>query len=145
MTREFDHAKAVLIAAHLPDVKFEAHTSASSADILPVSVLILELRQCLYHTKHVDEYADFLKMMQYPCDEQRQAVAIGLQRPEIGYNRLLIAIRGKRTKPNNKVKNIKRHIEETLIVDGVNAMPGWLYYQCRDIYDINLDLHGDLW
>jgi hypothetical protein len=145
MTIEWDRAKQVLIAAHLPDVKFEAHMSASSVDALPVSSLILELRRCLWDTKHVDEYADFLRMIAYPCDERRQAVSIGLQRPEIGYGRLMVAIRGKRTRPNHKVKNIKRHIEETLITDGVNAMPGWLYSQCDEIFELNLKGHGDLW
>ena len=142
MTIEWNQAKLVLIAAHLPDVKFEAHTSSSSVDALPVSTLILELHRCLWGTKHVKEYEQFLLMMQYPCDESRQAVAIG--RPEAGYGRLLAAIRGRR-RPENKIKNIKRHIEETLIEDGVAAMPKWLFIQCQDVYYFNLKGAGEIW
>jgi len=137
MTIEWNQAKLVLIAAHLPDVKFEAHTSSSSVDALPVSTLILELHRCLWGTKHVKEYEQFLLMMQYPCDEKRQAVAIGL-----GHKSLMAAIRGKE---RHKVKNIKRHIDETLIEDGVAAMPKWLFIQCQDVYYFNLKGAGEIW
>jgi hypothetical protein len=138
MARGWTEAKDVLIAAHLPDVKFEAHTSSSSVDALPVSTLILELRQCLYNTKHTDEYRDFKVMIQYPCDERRQAKAL-----KLGHKALLAAIFDRQQE--RKVKNIKRHIEDTLIADGVDAMPAWLYEQCEEIHYINLKGHGDLW
>lgn len=145
MALGWNEAKEVLIAAHLPDVKFKEHTSSSSVDALPVSTLVLELRRCLWGTRYVKEYTDFLKMIEYPCDNQQQTVAIGLQHPEIGYGRLMVAIRGKRTRPDNKVKNIKRHIEDTLIADGVDHMPTWLYEMCEEIHYINLKGCGELW
>ncbi len=138
MARGWNEAKDVLIAAHLPDVKFEAHTSSSSVDALPVSTLILELRRCLYKTKHTDEYQDFLAMIQYPCDERRQAKAL-----KLGHKALLAAIFDR--KQERKVKNVKRHIEDTLIADGVDAMPDWLYEMCEEIHYLNLRGHGGIW
>lgn len=138
MARGWNEAKDVLIAAHLPDVKFEAHTSSSSVDALPISTLILELRRCLYKTIHTDEYKDFLVMIQYPCDERRQAKAL-----KLGHKALLAAIFDRQQE--RKVKNIKRHIEETLIADGVDAMPAWLYEQCAEIHYINLRGAGSIW
>lgn len=130
-------AKEVLIAAHLPDVRFEMHTTSSAEDILPISMLVLELRRCLYNTKHTDEYKDFLAMIKYPCDESRQAKVL-----KLGYKSLVDAVFGRKQR---KVKNVKRHIEDTLIADGVDAMPSWLYEMCEEIHYINLKGHGGIW
>ena len=137
MTIEWTQAKQVLIAAHLPDVKFEVHTSSSAVDAMPVSTLIFELRRCLWNTKHVNEYKDFLAMIQFPCDDARQAKAI-----KLGHKSLLSAICGK---DRHKVKNIKRHIDETLIEDGVVAMPKYLFIQCQDVYYFNLKGAAEIW
>lgn len=137
MARGWNEAKDVLIAAHLPDVRFEMHTTSSAEDILPISMLVLELRRCLYDTKHTDEYKDFLAMIQYPCDEARQAKVL-----KLGYKSLVDAVFGKKQR---KIKNVKRHIEDTLIADGVDAMPSWLYEMCEEIFYINLRGHGGLW
>ena len=118
----------VLIAAHLPGCKFEGRIISGSIDTMPVSGLILELKRCLWDTKHVKEYEQFLKMVEFPNQERQQAKVIGLN-------------------PNshNKVKSIKRHIHDTLIDDGVEQMPAWLYHRCDEIYYINLKGVGELW
>ena len=137
MATKWSEARDVLIAAHLPDVRFEMHTSSSAEDVLPVSMLVLELRRCLYNTKHPGEYEDFLAMIKYPCDEARQSKALNL-----GHKCLIDAVFGKKQR---KIRSVKRHIEDTLIAEGIDAMPSWLYDMCEEIYYINLQGHGELW
>ena len=141
MARGWTEAKEVLIVAHFPDVKFEGGITSGSIDTMPVSGLILELRQCLYDTKYVKEYEQFKTMIVYPKDEHRQAQALGLL-PK-GYESLLAAM--KRRKPQNKVANIKRHIEDTLIADGVDRMPKHLFERCAEVHYINLRGDGASW
>lgn len=124
----WQEAKEVLIVAHIPDCKFEGRIISGSIDSMPVSGFVLELKRCLWGTKFQKEYEQFLKMIECPCQERQQAKAIGIQ-------------------PNShrKVKAIKRHIEDTLIEDGVNRMPSWLYEKCSEVHYINLKGNGGLW
>jgi hypothetical protein len=129
-----DEAKAVLIAAHL-DMRFEGHITSGSIDSMPVSGLILELKRCLWPPEHGGtrkrfdvEYGQFLKMIEFPNQERQQAKALGIP----GYN-------------HKKVKSVKRHIEDTLIEDGVDRMPAWLWEKCEEIWDMNLKGGVELW
>lgn len=128
MAKGWNEAKDVLIAAHLPDVKFEGRITSGSIDSMPISGLVMELRRCLWGTKYQDEYEQFKKMVEFPCQLRKQAKAIGLN-----------------SNSNNKAKNIKRHIEDTLIADGVERMPKWLYDKCDEVHYINLKGSGELW
>ena len=127
----------VLIAAHLPGCMFEGRITSGGIDFGPVNDLILDIKRCLWSVefggtrKQYDkEYEQFLILCDYPCQLRNQAIVLGLD-------------------PDNnrkKVKSIKQHIQDTLIEDGVDRMPSWLFYFCYDaIWGINLKGHGDIW
>jgi len=120
--------KLVIIAAHLPDCKFEGGFISGSIDSMPVSGLVLELHRTLWGTTYTQEYRDFLKLMENPQKLRRQAISLGLS-PE----------------SHNKVKNIKRHIDETLIEDAVYRMPQWLSDKAIEVYELNLKGEDELW
>jgi hypothetical protein len=125
-TQQLSQVKLVLIAAHLPDCVFEGGFISGSIDSMPVSGVILELKRCLWDTKYVEEYNQFITLMKYPQWEERQAKALGIESVE-------------------KVPNVKRHIDETLIEDAAYRMPQWLANKSLDIYDLNLKGASEIW
>ena len=135
MTTTYAQAADVLIAAHLPDVKFEGRIISGSIDTMPISGLILELRRCLWgvdfcgtRKMYDQEYEQFIKIMGCPPIDCQQAVALGLPYGS-----------------GNKVKSIRQHIKDTLITDGVARMPVWLFNKCEMIWEDNLRGHVRLW
>lgn len=137
MAKGWIEAKEVLIVAHYPDVKFEGHI-ISATDPAPISGIVLELRRCLWNTRYTSEYEQFRKLMLYPKDEHLQAIALDIL--PMGYESLLAVLQ--RRKAHNKLQSIKDHIENTLIADGVERMPGWLYDKCIEVHYINLREKG---
>ena len=140
MAKGWIEAKEVLIVAHYPDVRFEGHV-ISATDPAPISGIVLELRRCLWNTRYPSEYAQFKKLMLYPKDERLQAIALDIL--PMGYESLLAVLQ--RRKARNQVRGIKEHIEDTLIAEGIERMPRWLFDKCAEIHYINLRGEGGLW